>query len=452
MNIKVDSRKVKEGDIFVALKTLNNDGHKYIEAAIENGAKLIVAEKGLYSVETLVVNDTREYLVKYLKENYYPKIKDLKLIGMTGTNGKTTTCFLMHKALNELNIKCGYIGTIGFYINDKIEDLNNTTPDILDMYEMLIECQERDCKYVAMEVSSHALDMHRVDGLLFDYAIFSNLTKDHLDYHQNMENYALAKQKIFYQLKEEGKAIVNNDDQYKDYYILNHNRNITYGFQKSDYQIIEYHIDTLISSFNVKNNEELVTYEAKLLGKHNLYNLLVIIVVLNDMGFDSEEIKRIINNLEAPAGRMDTIYYDTNRIIIDYAHTPDAVKNVISAVKEIATNNIYTIVGCGGNRDKTKRPEMAKIAAELSTKVILTSDNPRLENPHDIINDMIQGLDNYNYEIEENREEAIKKGVQMLDKNDILLVLGKGHETYQIIGEKKIDFDDKQKVLNIIRR
>ena len=452
MNIKVDSRKVKEGDTFIALKTLNNDGHKYIEAAISNGAKQVVVEKGLYSVETLVVGDTRDYLNDYLKENYYPKIKDLKLIGMTGTNGKTTTCFLIHRALNELNVKCGYIGTIGFYINDKIRDLNNTTPDILEMYEMLTECKENGCEYVAMEVSSHALDMHRVCGLLYDYTIFSNLTKDHLDYHQNMENYALAKQKLFYQLKIDGKAIVNSDDEYKNYYILKENKNITYGFQNSDYQIIDYNIDILNSTFKVKKSEEITTYKAKLLGKHNLYNLLVIIVVLSEMKFDKEQIKNIIRDLEAPAGRMDTIYYDTNRIIIDYAHTPDAVKNVISAVKEIATNNIYTIVGCGGNRDKTKRPEMAKIAAELSTKVILTSDNPRFENPRDIINDMLQGLDNSNYEIEENREEAIKKGVQMLDKNDILLVLGKGHETYQIIGEKKLNFDDKEKVLDIIRR
>lgn len=451
MNIKVDSRKVKKGDTFIALKTLNNDGHKYVEDAIEKGAKKVVVEKGFYEVETLIVNDTKEYLINYLNENYYNEIKDLKLIGMTGTNGKTTTCFLLHKALNKLGVKCGYIGTIGFYIDDKIRDLNNTTPDILDMYEMLIECKEKECEYVIMEVSSHALDMRRVDGLKFDYAIFSNLTKDHLDYHKTMENYALAKQRIFLQLKEDGKAVVNADDAYKEYFILEQNNNITYGFTESDYQIIDYNINTLVSTFVVQNIEK-TTYETKLLGKHNLYNLLVIIIILSEIGFDKEKISELISTMEAPTGRMDTIKYNTNSIIIDYAHTPDAVKNVISAVKEIATNNIYTIVGCGGNRDKTKRPEMAKIATDLSTKVIITSDNPRLENPDDIINDMIQGLDNSNYEIEENREEAIKKGIQMLSKNDILLVLGKGHETYQIIGEKKIDFDDKQKVLDIIRR
>ena len=190
----------------------------------------------------------------------------------------------------------------------------------------------------------------------------------------------------------------------------------------------------------------------KLLGAYNVYNMLIIIVVLKDLGFSYKQINKMVSELDAPKGRMDTVFYGTNRIIVDYAHTPDAVKNVIMAAKEMKHNNIYTIVGCGGNRDKTKRPEMARIATELSTKAIFTSDNPRFEKPMDIINDMLQGLDNFNYEIEENREEAIKKGIQMLKENDILLILGKGHETYQIIGDKKIDFDDKEKVLNIIRR
>ena len=235
MNIKTDSRKVKEGDTFIAIK-YKNDGHNYIEDAIKNGAKKIVCEHGLYSVDTLIVKDTHEYLVNYLKENYYDKISDLKLIAITGTNGKTTSCYLISQLLNKSKVKCGYIGTIGFYIDEKIRDLNNTTPDILDMYEMLLECKEKGCKYVVLEASSHSLDQNRLKGLLFDYAIFTNLTEDHLDYHKTMEKYAKAKQILFNMIKDDGKAIVNIDSEYKDYFIVK-DKTITYGIKDSDYNI-----------------------------------------------------------------------------------------------------------------------------------------------------------------------------------------------------------------------
>lgn len=450
MNIKTDSRKVKKGDTFVALKTLNNDGHEYVEEAILNGAETVVVEHGLYSVNTLVVNDTKTYLIHILKERYYDKIKHLKLIGMTGTNGKTTTCYLIYEALCKLNKKVAYIGTIGFYANeDKIKELNNTTPEINEMYEMLLYCTENNIEYVVMEVSSHALSMRRVEGLEFDYAIFSNLTKDHLDYHLDMKSYALAKQKLFSMLKENGKAIVNVDDDYKNYFLLKENNNITYGFLESDYQIIDYNIHTSGSKFKIKVKQE-IELESPLLGKHNVYNILVMTIVLLNEGFMIEQVKSLMLELKAPTGRMDTIIYNTNRIIIDYAHTPDAVKNVINAVKELNPNHIYTIIGCGGNRDKTKRPEMAKIATDLSDYAIFTSDNPRLEDPNDIIDDMIKNLQNTNYETIVNRKNAIIKGIQKLENNDILLVLGKGHETYQIIGKEKLEFDDKQTVLEII--
>lgn len=451
MKIKTDSRKIKKGDTFVALKTLNNDGHKYIEDAIKNGASTVVVEHGLYSVDTFIVKDTKEYLIRSLKEEYYEEIKDLKLIGMTGTNGKTTTCFLIYNALCKLNKKSAYIGTIGFYVNnEKINDLNNTTPEINDIYEMLLYCSKEEVEYVVMEVSSHALDMKRVEGLKFDYAIFSNLTKDHLDYHLDMKNYALAKQKLFTMLKENGKAIVNIDEDYKNYFYLKENKNISYGFEESDYQILNYEINSSGSKFEIRFNNDIHSFESKLLGKHNVYNMSVCIIILLEEGVELEKIKELILELEAPIGRMDTIFYGTNRIIIDYAHTPDAVENVIKTVKELKPEHIYTIIGCGGNRDKTKRPEMAKIATSLSDYAIFTSDNPRLENPSDILNDMITGLEYTNYETIINRKNAIIKGVQMLENNDILLVLGKGHENYQIIGNEKLEFDDKQIVLEII--
>lgn len=447
MNIKIDSRKVNKGDIFVALRGINNDGHKYVEDAIKNGASKVVVEEGLYDVETEIVLDTHDYLIKYLKDNYYPSIKDIKLIGVTGTNGKTTTCFLIQKALNKIGIKTGYIGTIGFYVDEKIRDINNTTPDIYDIYELLLECKDLGCEYVAMEVSSHALDKKRVGGLLFDYAIFTNLTQDHLDYHKDFDDYALAKQKLFKMIKSNGYAVINADDDYKDYFMV-HSNNITYGFNNSDYQITNANITSESSTFVLKNKEE--TYESKLLGKHNIYNLTCMIIILKLIGIDYKNIKELVLSSNAPSGRMDTVFHGTNRIIIDYAHTPDAIENVVKAVKLFAKARVLVIIGCGGDRDKTKRPKMAKIATDLADYSIFTSDNPRTEDPKAILNDMVEGLTNTNYEVIENREEAIKRGIQMLEENDILLVLGKGHENYQVIGREKIHFDDKEIVIKSI--
>lgn len=448
MNIKIDSRKVKEGDTFVALKTYH-DGHDYITDAIKKGAKKVIASKGLYDVETIIVPDTKEYLINHLKNNYYDQIKELKLIGITGTNGKTTTSYLLWQSLNKLGHKCAYIGTIGFYIDEKVRDLNNTTPEILDIYEMLIECKEKNCEFVVMEISSHALDQKRVDGLYFDYAVFTNLTEDHLDYHNSMGSYALAKQKLFNMLKPNGKGIINIDDKYYEYFIKD--KFLTYGFNDSSFQIIDYVIKAR-NIFTVCINKENYSFESKLLGKYNIYNMLVNIAILYDLNIDIEVIKNIVSLLNAPVGRMDVIEYNSNKIIVDYAHTPNAVENIISATKEFNEGKIYTILGCGGNRDKTKRPIMAKIATTLSDYVIFTSDNPRFEEPNKIIEDMVNGLECNNYEIEVNRQKAIEKGIQKLTKNDILLLLGKGHETYQVIEDKKIHFDDKEKVLNYIRR
>lgn len=441
MNVKVDSRKVIKGDTFVALRSVN-DGHQYINDAIKNGAEKIVCEEGKYDVPTLIVPDTRKYLTDYLKTNYYSKIEQLKLIGVTGTNGKTTSCFLLYQALNKLGIKCAYIGTVGFYIDGKVSDLNNTTPDILEMYEMLLKCSSEKVKYVAMEVSSHALDMGRVEGLEFDFVMFTNLTRDHLNYHKTMKRYALAKQRLFKMLRKDGKSVVNIDDRYRKYFI--DEKTITYGLKPSKYRISKYNIVNNKTVFNVNKD----SYTTKLLGKHNVYNMLNVIIVLNELKIETKKIKGIIYELVAPPGRMDIIHHNDNIIIVDYAHTPDAVEKIIKAVKEFAKNKVYTIVGCGGNRDKTKRMIMAKVATDLSDHVIFTSDNPRNEKPDDIIKDMVYKLDNTNYEIEVNREKAIKRAIQKLSNNDILLLLGKGHETYQIIGDKKIEFDDKKIVLD----
>jgi len=308
---------------------------------------------------------------------------------------------------------------------------------------MLLECVQKNYEYVVMEVSSQGLSMGRVDTLIFDYVIFSNLTQDHLDYHGTIDNYVLEKQKLF-NMTNESFAIINNDDKYKDYFILD-NKNITYGKTSNDYKISD--IKSTIKGSSFKLNDE--EYFTKLIGEYNIYNVTIVIILLKLLNI--ENINEIISNLDSPNGRMDMIHHKDNTIIIDYAHTPDAVEKIITNVKKLPHNKIITLIGCGGNRDKTKRSIMGEIATKYSDYVIFTSDNPRHEKPRKILKDIVCKLDTKNYKIIVKREKAIKKSIQMLSKNDILLLLGKGHEDYQIIKDKKIPFSDKKKVLKYLR-
>lgn len=452
MNIKYNSKKIEKGDTFIALRT-NNDGHKYIEDAIKNGATKIIAEYGNYPVETIIVNNTKDYLVKYLYDNYYSEIKDLKLIGITGTNGKTTTSILIHNMLNKLGKKTAYIGTNGFYIGKFIKELPNTTPEIIDIYELLIEAKKEGCEYVCLEASSHGLDQNRLKGLTFDFAVFTNLTHEHLGYHKTMENYTKAKQKLFNMLRNNKYAIINNDDNYKDYFIVKGNNNITYSFTKGDYYIKEYNITLSHSTFSVVHNNENYTFSTKMLGKHNIYNSLVSIIILSKIGYTFEEINKVLNTVEGPIGRMENINYKNNNIIIDYAHTPDGIENVLKTARELKPNKIITVIGCGGGTgsDREKRSEMGNLVLTMSNKTIFTNDNPRDEDPNQIINDLLKEKVNDNYIIELDRKIAIKKGIEELTNNDILLILGKGHENYQIIGSNKTHFSDKETVQEIIK-
>lgn len=434
MRLKINSKKVVKGDTFVSIR----DDNKYVMDAIKNGASTVIVKEGRFAVETKIVENREEYVRKYLEKNYYNEIKDIKLIGITGTNGKTTTSYLIYEAFNKLGIKCAYIGTLGFYTPDKMIETNNTTPTLYEIYEMLLECKRENIEYVVIEVSSHGLDMGRVEGLYFEYGIFTNLTEDHLDYHKTMENYAKAKQKLFKQCK---KSIINIDDKYKDYFFKKDS--ITYGKNDSDYKISDININRLGSNFKL-NNEE---YTCNLIGEYNVYNVVCVIIILKSLGLDTN----IIRELKAPKGRMDIIKYKSNSIIIDYAHTPDAVEKILSEVSKLSHNKIITMIGCGGDRDKYKRPIMGDIATKYSDYVIFTSDNPRYEDPIDILSDITCKLYNKNYEIIENRKKAIKKSIQNLSKNDILLLLGKGHEEYQIIKNEKIYFSDKKEVLKYIR-
>lgn len=446
INIQSDSRKIKKGDIFVALKCEVNDGHQYIDKAIENGASKVIAEHGDYSVETEIVEDTRIYINKYLEENYNKYLDEMNIIGITGTNGKTTSAYLIYQALNKLGIKTAYIGTIGFYMNGKVKDLPNTSVDICDTYNLLMEAYDNGYKIVVLEVSSHALANNRLCTLKFDYGVFTNLTQDHLDFHKTMENYALAKQKLFKMLKEKGKAVINVDDSYSDYFMLEENTNITYG-RNGLYSFKNYEASIKGTNFDLVINNDCYNINTKLIGTYNVYNLLVMISILNNMNIKIEDIISIIPELDAPNGRMDTVDYKNNKIIIDYAHTPDAIVNIIKAVEN--TGKKYVVFGCTGERDRLKRPIMGKLVSELSDYFIITNDDPHNEDEEQIVEDILKNNDFKNYEVCLDRKEAIRKGINLLKENDILFILGKGHEEY-IVGKTKIKHNDKEEVLKCL--
>ena len=449
INIKSDSRKIKQGDIFVALKGINSNGDAYIESAIEKGAaKIIVESDKKYSVETIKVDNTRDYLTKYLNDNYNKYLDEMNIIGITGTNGKTTTGYLIYQALNKLNIKCAYIGTIGFYLDDKICNLPNTSPDICDLYDMIITAYDKGYKSVVMEVSSQGLDMKRFDGIKFDYAIFTNLTQDHLDYHKTMENYAKAKQKLFYNLKDDGVSIINSDDPNKDYFNI---KNVKYyGFNCNDYKIENYSLGYK-TNFKLKINGIDYNFNSKLIGKYNIYNLVATISLLSEMKIGINNIINIVSELTTPPGRMDIIEYNNNLIIIDYAHTPDAMENVYNTVNEIKQGDIYTVFGCTGSRDRTKRPIMMRDACNNSKYAIITSDDLHDEEFSSILTDMLVDNNNSNFEVIPDRGLAIKRGISLLKEKDILLILGKGHEEAIIVKDKRIPFNDKKFSMSIIK-
>lgn len=449
INIKSDSRKVRPGDTFIAVKCEVNDGHKYIDKAIENGATKIIAEYGNYDVETLIVPDTRKYLNNYLKENYNKYLEEMTIIGITGTNGKTTSAYLIYSALNKLGKKCAYIGTIGYYLDEKVSNLPNTNPDICDMYELIINAYDHGYRYVVLEASSHGLYNGRLEGINFDYAIFTNLTRDHLDFHETMKNYAEAKQILFKKLKQDGIGIVNIDDKYKDYFAC---KNIlTYGKNPSDYQILNYDASNQNTIIDFKLKDKNLKIVSPLLGEYNIYNLLCAIIIMDNLNIELNEISNVVKNLSCPPGRMDTVKYGTNSIIIDYAHTPDAMEHILNTVRKTTTGNIYTVFGCTGDRDREKRPIMMDIATKLSKFVVVTIDDPHNEDVNQILDDMLTGNKRNNYDICLDRGKAIEKGISLLKDKDILMILGKGHEEVIIYKDERIPFNDKICVEQILR-
>ena len=444
INIKTDSRKVKKGDTFVAIKGLTVDGHDYINQAIQLGACKIVCEHGTYSVETLVVPNTKEWLQKYIVDNYKDEVNKLKIIGVTGTNGKTTTCFLTYQLLKKLGVNACYMGTIGFYYGDVKRELPNTTPEILEVYSLLIEALEHGCTYAVMEVSSHALVQKRVEGISYTAVAFTNLTEDHLDYHKTMANYLSAKKLILNQISKDGFIIVNSDDSYHKEFEVNNYK--TLGYNGQDYKIINYSDSTKGTLINFICNGQNLEVETNLKSKFNVYNYLTCFALLNELGFSTESLINATKDIYPPKGRCELVKVRNGLAVIDYAHTPDAVEKIIDAFTENKKGRIITLIGCGGDRDPIKRPIMGRIATEKSDYVIFTSDNPRTEDPNKILSDITIGLKKNNYEVVLDRVEAIKKGLDMIKDNDTLLILGKGHEDYQIIGHTKYHLDDLEEV------
>lgn len=457
MNIvkyKTDSRKVCEGDTFIAICGYTVDGHDYINDAILNGASKIVSEKDInVNVPIEIVKSTREYLKDILKEEYSDKINNnLKIVGITGTNGKTTTAYLCYQLLNYLGINSAYLGTLGYKSKDKEFITSNTTPDILTIYNILLDAIDDNIQVVVMEVSSHALSYERIYGLKLYSAIFTNLTEDHLDYHKDMDNYLMDKLKIIDYLSVDGNLIVNGDDDSSKKFISKFGRGITVGFDaNNDYYIKDINITPIKTDIKFVYKEKEYNVNIPLANKFNVYNYMMALALLHEYDYDIMDIISQSNLLVSPPGRCELYKVGEGYAIIDYAHTPDAVEKVITSYNEIKKGKVITIIGCGGDRDPIKRPIMGDIATKLSDYVIFTSDNPRTEDPEKILEDILKGVKSNNYQVETDRKLAIKRGIDLLKKDDILLILGKGHEDYQIIGHNKIHLDDREEVMKYIK-
>jgi UDP-N-acetylmuramoyl-L-alanyl-D-glutamate--2,6-diaminopimelate ligase len=448
--IVFDSRKASADAVFVAVKGAAVDGHDFIDKAIELGSNMVVCERLPQSlkeaVNYFVVKDSHAALGMMAANFFDNPSHDLKLIGITGTNGKTTTTTLLYKLFRGLGYKTGLISTVVNKIDDEVIPSTHTTPDPVTLNALLRKMVDAGCSYCFMEVSSHAIHQHRIAGLRFDIAGFTNITRDHLDYHNTFKEYIEVKKAFFDGLSNEAIAITNNDD--KNGMVMLQNtkaKKRTFGLKGvSDYKakVMENMFSGLVLQID---GTEVWT---RLIGDFNAYNLLLVYAIALELEQDKHEVMRLLSTLESVEGRFEYMQSNTGIIgIVDYAHTPDALENVLKTIKNIRTGNetVFTIVGCGGDRDRGKRPEMARIACELSDKVILTSDNPRSEEPEDIIDEMMTGVEGQHFKKTLsiiNRKEAIKTACTMAQKGDIILVAGKGHETYQEIKGVKHDFDD----------
>ena len=462
-SIASDSRKVTEGSLFIAVKGFASDGHSYIAKAIESGAKAIVYEDGDAVADlagtrgdiTFVKVESSRYAVAVIAANFYdnPSHK-LNLVGITGTNGKTTTVTLLYRMFTSLGYGCGLLSTIANYVGDKMTEAVNTTSDPITINSLLAEMAEAGCEYCFMEVSSIGVEQLRVAGLKFRAGIFSNLTHDHLDYHKTFAEYLRCKKMFFDTLPADATAIINADDRNGTVMVQNTKaRTVTYSCRSiADHtcRILEQSFDGMLLKID---GREIWT---NLIGMHNAYNLLAIYTTAITLGASQEEALVAISSLQSAPGRLENIKGPKDlSVVIDYAHTPDALENVLKTLRDIAPERqLICLFGCGGDRDRTKRPEMAQIAQKFADTVIVTSDNSRTERTSDIMDDIKSGMDipgKAKSLFIEDREQAIRTAIMVAQQGATILLAGKGHETYQIIGTEKRHFDEKEIVGNIFR-
>jgi len=456
--MEFDSRAVQPGDAFVAIRGTQSDGHAYIDKAISLGAVVVVCEampEDLSENITYIQVKSASAALATMAANYFGNpSRSLKLVGITGTNGKTTIATLLYQLFKNAGYKTGLLSTVKVMVADTEYPATHTTPDSLTINRYLREMADAGVDFCFMEVSSHGIHQHRSTGLEFAGGIFTNLSHDHLDYHNSFAEYRDVKKRFFDELPKGSFALVNVDD--KNGLVMLQNtmaKKLTYALKTyADYkaQILENQLSGLL----LKINEQEVW--VKLIGKFNAYNLLAIYAAAVNLGLESQEVLRLMSELESVSGRFQFIVSNSNiTAIVDYAHTPDALENVLKTIENIRTRNeqLITVVGCGGDRDKTKRPVMANIASTISDRAIFTSDNPRSEDPVDIIEDMEKGVEAQNYKktvAMVDRQAAIKLACQLAQPNDIILIAGKGHETYQEIKGVKYDFDDMKIVKEIL--
>lgn len=453
--IHYDSRKIKPGFIFVCISGMKTDGHLYIKEAVNNGASAVIAEKESFYIEGVTfvyVNDSRKVMPLIAANFYHQPSKELRVIGVTGTNGKTTVTHLIKAILEEKGEKTAIIGTLYAKVGDRQKDFGHTTPESPEIEEFIRLSLNEGSSYVVMEVSSHALKLHRVDSIDFDAAIFTNLTQDHLDYHLDMESYKKAKLKLFTMIKDnENKfSIINADDKWAEFFIKEAGKNcITYGIKQSaDVQAANIKTGLKGSSFTVKYLGKSWEVKLDLIGMFSIYNALAAFTFALGEKIRPEIIISALEKVTGVPGRFETIDCGQNfSVVVDYAHTPDGLENILTTGQEITENRLITVFGCGGDRDRTKRPLMGEIAARLSDFCVVTSDNPRSEEPEAIIADIVPGLekvDKCRYAIIPDRREAIKHAIFLARKGDLVIIAGKGHETYQLVKGEVLDFDDRK--------
>jgi UDP-N-acetylmuramoyl-L-alanyl-D-glutamate--2,6-diaminopimelate ligase len=467
-HIQYDSRKTERGDLFVAIHGASVDGNTFIINAIQSGAKVVVTERDdaipdsycmHNGIVKIVVKDSRMALAR-ISDNYYGHpSRNLTMVGVTGTNGKTTTTNVIKYLLQKTGKKAGLIGTIEYLIGDQRLPSTHTTPESLELNMLLDRMVTEQCSAAVMEVSSHALDQHRVCGMNFQVAVFTNLTQDHLDYHKTMDEYYIAKKKLFTMLAPDGWAIINVDSDYGMRLLADTtSKKISYGITaNADVRANNITLSLQGMNFVIEYRGERTAIASPLVGRFNVYNLLAAFSAGIALGIPDSELGRLLSQPIVVPGRFEKISSPQGWIaVIDYAHTPDALEKALLAVHDVLgkprQGKIITVFGCGGNRDKTKRPKMGKIASQMSDVVFVTSDNPRFEEPEAIIDDVMDGIENGTKVYREtDRAIAIPRALEIASSNDIILIAGKGHEDYQIIGDRKIHFSDREIVEQYLR-